>query len=86
MPNLIGRFGVSQGGVRLGGMRSEPLTIDCGDCVMAGTDACDDCIVSFIVNREPGDAVVVDAAEERALRNLSEGGLVPRLRHASRLG
>ena len=31
-----------------------------------------------------GDAVVVDAAEERALRNLSEGGLVPRLRHASR--
>ncbi len=62
----------------------ETLTIDCGDCVMAGTDACDDCIVSFIVNREPGDAVVVDAAEERALRNLSEGGLVPRLRHASR--
>ena len=63
----------------------ETLTIDCGECVMAGTDACDDCIVSFIVNREPGDAVVVDSAEERALRSLSEGGLVPRLRHASRL-
>ena len=67
-------------------MRSEPLRIDCGDCVMAETSACDDCIVSFIVGREPGDAVVIDADEERALRSLSDGGLVPRLRHASRLG
>ena len=41
------------------------LRIDCGDCVMAGTSACDDCIVSFIVGREPGDAVVIDADEER---------------------
>ena len=49
-------------------MANQPLTIDCGDCVMAGTTACDDCIVSFIVEREPGDAVVVDADEERALR------------------
>jgi hypothetical protein len=62
----------------------EALTIDCGDCVMARTPACDDCIVSFIVNRAPGDAVVVDAAEERALRSLSDGGLVPQLRHAAR--
>jgi len=67
-------------------MSKEPLTIDCGDCVMAGTSACDDCIVSFIVGRDPGDAVVIDAEEERALRTLSDGGLVPRLRHASRLG
>jgi hypothetical protein len=64
----------------------EPLTIDCGDCVMAGTSACDDCIVSFIVGRQPGDAIVIDADEERALRTLSEGGLVPRLRHETRLG
>ena len=53
---------------------------------MAHTSACDDCIVSFIVNREPGDAVVVDADEERALRSLSAGGLVPRLRHLSKSG
>jgi hypothetical protein len=59
-------------------------TIDCGDCVMAGTSACDDCVVTFIVEREPGDAVVVDAAQERALRTLGENGLVPRLRHHSR--
>ncbi len=48
---------------------------------MAGTSACADCVVTFIVNREPGDAVVVDADEERALRALGEGGLVPGLRH-----
>jgi hypothetical protein len=59
-------------------------TIDCGECVMAGTSACDDCVVSFIVSREPGDAVVVDADEARALRALGDGGLVPKLRHASR--
>ncbi len=65
-------------------MGNQPLTIDCGDCVIASTSACDDCIVSFIVGREPGDAVVFDVDEERAMRSLSEGGLVPHLRHASR--
>jgi hypothetical protein len=59
-------------------------TIDCNDCVMADTGACDDCVVSFIVNREPGDAVVVDAAEARALKALGEEGLVPQLRHRTR--
>jgi len=58
--------------------------IDCGECVMAGTDACDDCVVTFIIEREPGDAVVIDAAEERALRNLGESGLTPRLRFRPR--
>ena len=67
-------------------MADQPLTIDCGECAMAGTSACDDCVVSFIVNREPGDAVIVDADEERALRNLSAGGLVPSLRHLSKSG
>jgi hypothetical protein len=51
---------------------------------MRATSACDDCVVSFILDREPGDAVVVDADEERALRVLGEGGLVPRLRHRPR--
>jgi hypothetical protein len=58
--------------------------IDCADCVMAGTSACDDCVVTFIIEREPGDAVVIDADEERALRALGENGLVPRLRHLPR--
>ncbi len=43
-------------------------TIDCDDCAMAHTSACDDCVVSFILRREPGEALVIDADEERALR------------------
>ena len=57
------------------------MLIDCDDCRMQGTDACDDCVVSFIVGREPGDAVVIDVAEERAVRLLARAGLVPELRH-----
>jgi hypothetical protein len=58
--------------------------IDCADCVMQHTAACDDCVVSFIVGREPGTAIVIDVEEARALRNLSGAGLVPELRHRSR--
>ena len=57
------------------------MLIDCDDCRMQGTDACDDCVVSYIVGREPGDAVVIDVAEERAVRLLARAGLVPELRH-----
>ena len=32
------------------------MKIDCTECIAAGTSACDDCVVTFIVNREPGDA------------------------------
>jgi hypothetical protein len=67
-------------------VRSPALSIDCGDCVMAGTSACDDCIVSFVVNREPGDAVVIDVEEHRAVRLLQSAGLVPDSRHRSRAG
>ncbi len=59
-------------------------TIDCDDCTMAETSACDDCVVSFILRREPGEALVIDAEEERALRTLQDGGLVPELRHHPR--
>jgi hypothetical protein len=59
-------------------------TIDCDECVMAGTDSCDDCVVQFILRREPGEALVIDSEEERALRTLQHGGLVPELRHRPR--
>jgi hypothetical protein len=62
------------------------FVIDCADCAMAGTEACADCIVTFICSREPGDAVVVDVAEARALRALSQVGLAPGLRHRRRTG
>jgi hypothetical protein len=62
----------------------EVRTIDCEECAMAATAACADCVVSFIVEREPESAVVIDAAEERALRTLGGAGLVPTLRHRPR--
>jgi hypothetical protein len=60
------------------------MRIDCGECVMEGTDACADCVVSFVVNREPGDALVVDVEEARAVRILADAGLLPTLRHRRR--
>jgi hypothetical protein len=62
------------------------LRIDCDDCAMQGTAACADCLVSFICSREPGEAVVVDVAEVRAFRMLSEAGLLPASRHVRRTG
>lgn len=55
------------------------MEISCNDCVMQGTDVCDDCVVSFICNREPDEAVVIDVAEMRAVRLLQRAGLVPGL-------
>ena len=60
------------------------LTIDCSDCVLAATAACDDCLVSFIVDRRPGEAVVIDAEEADAVRRLGDAGLVGPLRHRAR--
>jgi len=57
------------------------LTIDCNECVMRQTSACTDCVVTFVVGREPGEALVIDVEEERAVRMLSRAGLVPELRH-----
>ena len=65
---------------------SLPLVIDCDQCAMQHTDACADCVVTYICSREPGDAVVVDVDEFRALRLLSDSGLVPELRHRRRTG
>jgi hypothetical protein len=48
---------------------------------MQHTSVCDDCVVTFIVGREPGDAVIIDVEEERAVRLLARAGLVPDLRH-----
>jgi len=61
------------------------FTIDCAECAHRGTDVCDDCVVSFIVDREPTDALVVDAAEARAVRLLERAGLVPGVRHEARV-
>ncbi len=60
------------------------MVIDCEECVMNGTSACDDCMVTFLVGRDRGEAVVFDADEERDLRLLQREGLVPQLRLVKR--
>jgi hypothetical protein len=62
------------------------LTIDCDCCALRDTAACDDCVVSFLHDREPEDAVVIDADEARAMRMLERAGLVPTLRFSTRAG
>jgi hypothetical protein len=57
------------------------ISISCDDCALQHTDACADCLVTFVLGREPNDAVVVDVAEARAMRMLGQAGLVPELRH-----
>lgn len=67
-------------------MTTPTLTIDCDLCSLRGTDACADCVVSCLLDREPDDAVVIDAGEARAMRMLQRAGLVPSLRFTSRAG
>ena len=67
-------------------MAGDVLRISCADCTMEGTDACADCVVTFLCSREPGEAVVIDVEEVRALRLLERGGLAPALRHRRRTG
>jgi hypothetical protein len=69
------------------------LTITCDTCVMRHTDACADCLVSFLCDPARIDAtsmpvtvgrreaVVLDLDEVRAMRLLASAGLVPTLRH-----
>jgi hypothetical protein len=63
-----------------------PITISCDECAMQATPACEDCVVTFICDREPDEAVIIDAAEARAVRLLAAAGLVPGLRHRRRTG
>jgi hypothetical protein len=62
------------------------ITISCDDCVMQGSTVCTNCVVTYLCDRDPHDAVVIDVAEVRALRLLAGAGLVPELRHARRTG
>jgi hypothetical protein len=57
------------------------LLIDCATCVVRDTEACTDCVVTFLCDRQPGDAVIIDVEDLRALRMLRDAGLAPELRH-----
>ncbi len=65
-------------------MDSATIAISCDECDLQHTDACGDCLVTFVLGRDPEDAVVIDVQEERAIRSLSRAGLVPSLRFTSR--
>ncbi len=67
-------------------MAAPDITIECDSCQLQHSTACDDCMVSFLLGREPEDAVVIDADEARAMRMLERAGLVPSLRFTSRAG
>ena len=67
-------------------MSGPTITIDCDECTLQHTSACEGCLVTFLLDREPGDAVVIDAAEARAVRLLERAGLVPTLRFDARAG
>lgn len=64
----------------------DAITVDCDACAMQHTAACADCVVSFVLGREPDDAVVIDAQEARAMRMLAQAGLLPSLRFEGRTG
>ena len=71
------------------------VSISCDGCAMTGSTACDDCIVTFLVDRgttesdgpvqgvDGGDApgVALDASEARAVQLFQAAGLAPHLRH-----
>ena len=63
-------------------MTTAPLVIDCATCVMRRTAACADCLVTFLCDEDerPG-AIVIDAAEARAVTLLTRAGLAPAVKH-----
>jgi hypothetical protein len=48
---------------------------------MRGTSTCDDCVVTFVTDRDVSVPLTLDPAERRAVHLLSQAGLVPALRH-----
>lgn len=61
------------------------MLIDCDSCTMQHTTACEDCIVTALLDRPKG-AVVLDFEQERAVRRLADAGLAPATRFAHRDG
>ena len=53
------------------------MLIDCDQCAMQNTSACDDCVVTCLLDEGPID--LSDTVKE-AINNLAGVGLVPHLR------
>lgn len=61
------------------------MVIDCEACALRDSTACEDCVVTFLLDRPQG-AIVFDVAEERALRVIGEQGLAPGCRFTAGAG
>jgi hypothetical protein len=55
------------------------MLIDCDDCAMQHTSACDDCVVTLLLEDVLGP-IEVDRDQAAALDVLAEAGLVPQMR------
>lgn len=55
------------------------MLVDCDQCVMQHTDACSDCVVTAILQIQPGP-LDLEEPEVTALESMAELGLVPNLR------
>ena len=65
------------------------MVIDCDQCVMQHTSACDDCFVMVVLDATAHrggtrDRVELDEEEAEAVGHLADLGLVPRLRLVTR--
>jgi hypothetical protein len=67
---------MSQAGPTLADQEVEML-IDCEQCAMRDTSACDDCVVTCLLGDGPVD---LSDDQAQAMSNLADEGLVPRLR------
>jgi hypothetical protein len=55
------------------------MLIDCDDCTMQHTAACEDCVVTLLLQDALGP-IEVDREQVAALDVLADAGLVPQLR------
>lgn len=66
-------------------MHRSGLTICCDDCTMQSTQACDDCVVTFVLRDEADpvepETMVLDLDQARVVRLLGKAGLVPDLKY-----
>ena len=62
-------------------MEENYISIDCRTCIMKDKVTCSDCIVTYICDRKPEEAVVISMEEWRSMRSLNKAGLLPELQH-----
>ena len=59
----------------------EKILVDCESCPLSETTSCEDCLVTFICDRDPRSAVVISLDEWRSMRSMTKAGLLPKLRN-----